>query len=184
MSFVNLINPETSILDSIQASNNGCSLIWKQLIKDEAEPIDLVSIYIRLCSHVISAPSSAYWWLFNSYFLQLCIFFFFWKILYFLQYQCVTDPSRGVWSLILLRNGAGPWQVMLKQADGSFACIAESTTRFTLGEVYIFFKLQAPFLFVVVRNNWICFYTYYLDSSRLKKSFWGCWDCKRKKAAH
>ncbi|XLS54848.1 hypothetical protein HN51_004603 [Arachis hypogaea] len=28
----------------------------------------------------------------------------------------------------------GPWQVMLKQADGSYACIAESTTRFTLGE--------------------------------------------------
>jgi hypothetical protein len=65
----------------------------------------------------------------------------------------MTDPSRGVWSLILLRTGAGPWQVMLKQADGSYACIAESTTRFTLGEVYIFLKLQAPFLFVVVRNN-------------------------------
>jgi hypothetical protein len=78
-----------------------------------------------------------------------CAFFF----LYFLQYQCMTDPSRGVWSLILLRTGAGPWQVMLKQADGSYACIAESTTRFTLGEVYIFLKLQAPFLFVVVRNN-------------------------------
>ncbi|XP_020970140.1 protein LOW PSII ACCUMULATION 3, chloroplastic-like [Arachis ipaensis] len=29
----------------------------------------------------------------------------------------------------------GPWQVMLKQADGSYACIAESATRFTLGEV-------------------------------------------------
>lgn len=31
---------------------------------------------------------------------------------------------------------------MLKQADGSFACVAESATRFTLGEVYIFLKLQ------------------------------------------
>lgn len=29
----------------------------------------------------------------------------------------------------------GPWQVMLKQADGSYACVAESTARFTLGEV-------------------------------------------------
>ncbi|KAJ7951989.1 Protein LOW PSII ACCUMULATION 3 chloroplastic [Quillaja saponaria] len=28
----------------------------------------------------------------------------------------------------------GPWQVMLKQAVGSYACIAESTTRFTLSE--------------------------------------------------
>ncbi|KAG6791234.1 hypothetical protein POTOM_000346 [Populus tomentosa] len=28
----------------------------------------------------------------------------------------------------------GPWQVMLKQADGSYACVAESATRFTLGE--------------------------------------------------
>ncbi|KAJ4834344.1 Protein LOW PSII ACCUMULATION 3, chloroplastic [Turnera subulata] len=34
----------------------------------------------------------------------------------------------------LFRQYPGPWQVMLKQADGSFACIAESETRFTLGE--------------------------------------------------
>lgn len=34
----------------------------------------------------------------------------------------------------LFRQYPGPWQVMLKQADGSFACIAESATRFTLGE--------------------------------------------------
>ncbi|PON77819.1 Protein LOW PSII ACCUMULATION [Parasponia andersonii] len=27
-----------------------------------------------------------------------------------------------------------PWQVMLKQADGSYACVAESSARFTLGE--------------------------------------------------
>ncbi|KAK9109523.1 hypothetical protein Sjap_017583 [Stephania japonica] len=31
-------------------------------------------------------------------------------------------------------TGAGPWQVMLKQADGSYACVAESANRFTLGE--------------------------------------------------
>lgn len=31
----------------------------------------------------------------------------------------------------------GPWQVMLRQADGSYACVAESATRFTLGEVSI-----------------------------------------------
>ncbi|EXB55133.1 hypothetical protein L484_018059 [Morus notabilis] len=35
----------------------------------------------------------------------------------------------------LFRQYPGPWQVMLKQADGSFACVAESATRFTLGEV-------------------------------------------------
>lgn len=30
---------------------------------------------------------------------------------------------------------SGPWQVMLKQADGSYACVAESAARFTLGQV-------------------------------------------------
>ncbi|KAK9922960.1 hypothetical protein M0R45_031396 [Rubus argutus] len=34
----------------------------------------------------------------------------------------------------LFRQYPGPWQVMLKQADSSFACVAESATRFTLGE--------------------------------------------------
>ncbi|KAI4381999.1 hypothetical protein MLD38_008014 [Melastoma candidum] len=34
----------------------------------------------------------------------------------------------------LFRQYPGPWQVMLKQADSSYACIAESMTRFTLGE--------------------------------------------------
>ncbi|TKY64640.1 LOW PSII ACCUMULATION 3 protein [Spatholobus suberectus] len=34
----------------------------------------------------------------------------------------------------VFRQYPGPWQVMLKQADGSYACIAESAARFTLGE--------------------------------------------------
>ncbi|KAK4590105.1 hypothetical protein RGQ29_020601 [Quercus rubra] len=34
----------------------------------------------------------------------------------------------------LFRQYPGPWQAMLKQADGSYACIAESATRFTLSE--------------------------------------------------
>ncbi|CAL1399912.1 unnamed protein product [Linum trigynum] len=34
----------------------------------------------------------------------------------------------------LFRQYPGPWQVMLKQGDGSYACVAESSTRFTLGE--------------------------------------------------
>ncbi|KAL7099572.1 hypothetical protein ACP275_09G092800 [Erythranthe tilingii] len=34
----------------------------------------------------------------------------------------------------LFRQYPGPWQVMLKQSDGSFACVAESATRFTLLE--------------------------------------------------
>ncbi|XP_042494672.1 protein LPA3 [Macadamia integrifolia] len=34
----------------------------------------------------------------------------------------------------LFRQYPGPWQVMLKQADGSYACVAESAARFTLGE--------------------------------------------------
>ncbi|XP_039052589.1 protein LOW PSII ACCUMULATION 3, chloroplastic-like [Hibiscus syriacus] len=38
----------------------------------------------------------------------------------------------------LFRQYPGPWQVMemLKPADGSYACVAESATRFTLGEVF------------------------------------------------
>lgn len=32
----------------------------------------------------------------------------------------------------LFRQYPGPWQVMLKQADGSYACVAESVKRFTL----------------------------------------------------
>lgn len=34
----------------------------------------------------------------------------------------------------LFRQYPGPWQVMLKQGDGSYACVAESAMRFTLGE--------------------------------------------------
>ncbi|KAJ6428266.1 hypothetical protein OIU84_023647 [Salix udensis] len=34
----------------------------------------------------------------------------------------------------LFRQYPGPWQVMLKQTDSSYACVAESATRFTLGE--------------------------------------------------
>ncbi|RYR10269.1 hypothetical protein Ahy_B05g078731 isoform C [Arachis hypogaea] len=34
----------------------------------------------------------------------------------------------------VFRQYPGPWQVMLKQADGSYTCIAESATRFTLGQ--------------------------------------------------
>ncbi|XP_063935964.1 protein LPA3 isoform X2 [Daucus carota subsp. sativus] len=34
----------------------------------------------------------------------------------------------------LFRQYPGPWQVMLRQTDNSYACVAESATRFTLGE--------------------------------------------------
>ena len=34
----------------------------------------------------------------------------------------------------VFRQYPGPWQVMLKQADGSYACVAESAARFTLGQ--------------------------------------------------
>lgn len=34
----------------------------------------------------------------------------------------------------LLRQYPGPWQVMFKQTDGSYACVAEAPSRFTLQE--------------------------------------------------
>ncbi|XWS16542.1 hypothetical protein CRYUN_Cryun34aG0097300 [Craigia yunnanensis] len=43
-------------------------------------------------------------------------------------------PFVVSYSVALFRQYPGPWQVMLKQADGSYACVAESATRFTLGE--------------------------------------------------
>ncbi|KAJ7962751.1 Protein LOW PSII ACCUMULATION 3 chloroplastic [Quillaja saponaria] len=48
-----------------------------------------------------------------------------------LQWSTVSPVS---WEGHLSPANISPWQVMLKQADGSYACIAESATRFTLSE--------------------------------------------------
>lgn len=56
---------------------------------------------------------------------------------------------------------------MLKQADGSYACVAESATRFTLGEVCICFKLQAPFLLLkIIGYAFVQTISYDLDQRR------------------
>lgn len=55
-------------------------------------------------------------------------------------YVRTRDYSKSVnvapfilnYSGALFRMYPGPWQVMLKQTDGSFACVAESPERFTL----------------------------------------------------
>lgn len=55
----------------------------------------------------------------------------------------LLDILHNVVTLLCCLKLAGPWQVMLKQADGSYACVAESTTRFTLGEVRILISLSS-----------------------------------------
>jgi len=45
-----------------------------------------------------------------------------------------TPPFLINYSGALFRSYPGPWQVMLKQDDGGYACVAEDRLRYTLGE--------------------------------------------------
>merc|ERR1711924_463567 len=49
--------------------------------------------------------------------------------------QSVNVPPFLInYSGALFREYPGPWQVMLRQDDGSLVCVAEDDVRFTLGE--------------------------------------------------
>lgn len=50
---------------------------------------------------------------------------------------------------------------MLKQADGSFACVAESETRFTLGEVIICFHLASCLYIISFDSRLISFFFFF-----------------------
>ncbi|XP_017979343.1 PREDICTED: protein LOW PSII ACCUMULATION 3, chloroplastic isoform X4 [Theobroma cacao] len=63
-------------------------------------------------------------WVFWDFLPKICTIDFFLNSSQHSIYESGSTP----------RICAGPWQVMLKQSDGSYACVAESATRFTLGE--------------------------------------------------
>lgn len=95
--------------------------------------------------------------------------------------------------LVLPSIFAGPWQVMLKQTDNSYACVAESATRFTLGEVStIFLYLNPHWSSLLSRLSVVLLYMFdgYCQNlilsciCRPRKNCWGSWDFKRNKEAH
>lgn len=98
--------------------------------------------------------------------------------------------------LVLPSIFAGPWQVMLRQTDNSYACVAESATRFTLGEVSTtsknlnphcsFFRSLLSRLSIVSLNKFDIFCQNFILSCicRPRKNYSGSWDFKRNKEAH
>lgn len=70
--------------------------------------------------------------------------------------------------LVLTSIIAGPWQVMLRQTDNSYACVAESATRFTLGEVSTVFLNQNPHCSIFPRYHHLLGLTFiYLKTKKL-----------------
>lgn len=71
---------------------------------------------------------------------------------------------------------------MLKQTDGSYACVAESASRFTLGEVSKSCPRSRSLraINVLLCKFKICVW---LICFRPRKNYWGSWDCKRNKEA-
>lgn len=74
--------------------------------------------------------------------------------------------------------------MMLKQTDGSYACVAESPTRFTLGEVCAIKAFNLLSIVVLIQPLRKVTALIDVDANRRRKSCCRFWDYKKRKEAH